>query len=354
MVYIPKIAALWVRLSSPQILPMSDSLGLPLPLIQAAIDSFMGMILVQTLLTGAYIVIFWHAIAPLVKDGKHKIYTGVLVLLFAMVITNLAGQWKVARSVLVVHNESRDTMMLDLLTGSVALVDAANASGCIAIVIADSLLCWRCYTLWQKNKWMLGVFAAPLLGEVALIPILLVLNVRVGPAQVSVICLFFFISSGITVLATALITYRIIDVSQNSNGQARSRYQFIIEILVESGVIYSATLLITGVLLAVGGNIAVPNHSVALTQAASYWGGIVTPVTGIASTLIALRISSGTARDARQWTQPVTGISFRRRHTGKDFLLSTLNGTSVSVSKFSTTGVKSRGETSYAGKKASD
>lgn len=57
-----------------------------------------------------------------------------------MVITNLAGQWKVARSVLVVHDESRDTMMLDLLTGSVALVDAANASGCIAIVIADSLL----------------------------------------------------------------------------------------------------------------------------------------------------------------------------------------------------------------------
>jgi hypothetical protein len=57
-----------------------------------------------------------------------------------MVVINLAGQWKVARSVLVLHDESRDTMMFDFLTGSVAVVDAANAAGCIAILIADSLL----------------------------------------------------------------------------------------------------------------------------------------------------------------------------------------------------------------------
>ena len=119
-------------------------------------------------------------------------------------------------------------------------------------------------------------------AHAVLIPILLVFHVGVGPAQVSPICLFFFISAGITVLATALITYRIIDVSQyiqDSTGQAMSRYQYIIEILVESGIMYSATLLISGVLLAVGGNIAGSNPSIALTQAAAYWGGIVTPVT---------------------------------------------------------------------------
>jgi hypothetical protein len=116
-------------------------------------------------------------------------------------------------------------------------------------------------------------------AHVALIPIILVLHVGVGPANLSPICLFFFISAGITVLATALIIYRIIDVSQYSTGQAKSRYQYIIEILVESGIMYSTTLLISGVLLAVGGNIGSSNPTIALTQAASYWGGIVTPVT---------------------------------------------------------------------------
>lgn len=144
---------------------------------------------------------------------------------------------------------------------------------------------------------MLGGFTVLLLGEVgerksiivthrdiqhlrpdqALIPILLVLNANIGPGQVSIICLFFFISIGVTVLATALITYRVIDVSRSSTGQTSSRYQYIVEILVESGVMYSSTLLIAGVLLAVRGNIDGPNYSI--TQAASYWGGILTPVT---------------------------------------------------------------------------
>ena len=111
----------------------------------------------------------------------------------------------------------------------------------------------------------------------ALIPILLVLNADIGPGQVSIICLFFFISIGVTILATALITYRVVDVSRRSTGQTRSRYQYTIEILVESGIMYSSTLLIAGVLLAVRGNIDGPNYSI--TQAASYWGGILTPVT---------------------------------------------------------------------------
>lgn len=57
-----------------------------------------------------------------------------------MVIINLAGAWKIARSILVVHDESRDTMAVELFTGSVALTNASNAAGCIAILIADSLL----------------------------------------------------------------------------------------------------------------------------------------------------------------------------------------------------------------------
>jgi hypothetical protein len=68
--------------------------------------------------------------------------------------------------------------------------------------------------------------------------------------------------------------------------------------------------------------------------------------------LIALRISSDTARDVQQWTQPVTGIVFRRRHISEDVVLSALNSsTNIAVNKFNTTDVESRGETIYAGKK---
>ncbi|KAF5327208.1 hypothetical protein D9619_004561 [Psilocybe cf. subviscida] len=284
-------------------------------------------------------------------DGTRRIYTGVLILLFSMIITNLAATWKIARSILVVHDESRDTMAVELFTGSVALTYAANATGCIAILIADLLLCWRCYILWQKNKWMLGAFTLFLLGEVALIPILLVLNANLGPGQVSIICLYFFISIGITVLATALIIYRVIDVSRRSTGQTKGRYQYTIEIAIESGAMYSITLLIAGVLLAVRGKMDGPNYSI--TQAASYWGGILTPVTGIAPTLIASRISSGRARDEKQWSQPMSGVSVPRRHTGDNVVLTTLHGTGITVDKVSTTDVENRGETFYSARAAS-
>lgn len=80
---------------------------------------------------------------------------------------------------------------------------------------------------------------------------------------------------GITVLTTGLIFYRVAHVSDRMPGQ-KSRYLYAIEVLVESGVRFSATLLIAGVLLVTCGN-DITNYP--LVQPASYWGGILTPVT---------------------------------------------------------------------------
>lgn len=115
------------------------------------------------------------------------------------------------------------------------------------------------------------------------------LNSDLGPGRVSIICLFFFLSIGITALATGLIIYRIADVSKRLPGET-SRYQYVIEVLVESGVMYSITLLISGVLTAVRGD-----HFTryTLVQASCYWGGILTPVTVnnyIVPTMFLLRI----------------------------------------------------------------
>jgi hypothetical protein len=249
-----------------------------------------------------------------------------------MVIINLGTTWQILRDIMITHNDTRDTMVLELLSGPLKIPLAANATGCIAVLIADTLLVWRCYVLWRRNKILLAFFTLLLLGEVALIPILLVLNANLGPGKVSIICLFFFLSIGITVLATGLIMYRIADVSKRSRGEI-TKYQYAMEVLVESGVMYSVTLLISGVLLAVRGN---DFTHYTLVQASSYWGGILTPVTGIAPTLITMRIVSGTARDETTWTQPVSGMVFNhtpRGHTGQS---STFNASETALKGYST------------------
>ncbi|KAF5310050.1 hypothetical protein D9619_010481 [Psilocybe cf. subviscida] len=128
-----------------------------------------------------------------------------------------------------------------------------------------------------------------------------------------------------------LIIYRVASVSNRMPGET-SKYQYLIEVLAESGVMYCITLLIADILLVVRGN-DFTRHAV--VQAASYWGGVSTPVTGIAPTLITMRAISDRARDETTWTQPVSGIFFHnpsRGHTGQS---SSSNGRTTTATGFS-------------------
>lgn len=58
---------------------------------------------------------------------------------------------------------------------------------------------------------------------------------------------FYLTSLAITIVATALIIYRIVSVVKLSDG-AESRYKLTIEALVESGGLYAASLLVISIL----------------------------------------------------------------------------------------------------------
>ncbi|KJA25294.1 hypothetical protein HYPSUDRAFT_37788 [Hypholoma sublateritium FD-334 SS-4] len=274
---------------------MSDP-QFPVNVEQALIDSSVETTILQAFLTGLYTLLFVQAIVPLVREGRYKIYALALTLLYAMIVINLASAWDILRSVVVLSDATRDTMALQILGGPLKVPRLANASGSIAILIADSILAWRCYVYWQRNIFVLGGFSLLILGEVALIPTYLVLNATLGPHQISIICLYFLISVGITTIATSMIAYKIITLSRRRKEHIR-RYEYTAQIIVESGLLYSVTLFITAVLLAVQGSSL---DDLNVVQAASYFGAILTPVTGIAPTLTSYRILSTTAADDEQ------------------------------------------------------
>ncbi|KAF8985253.1 hypothetical protein BDQ17DRAFT_1335934 [Cyathus striatus] len=141
------------------------------------------------------------------------------------------------------------------------ILQIGNDTGMAAGFIADALLAWRCYILWQKNNWLLASFGFLLLGESALMTTAFVIITKhnIFPG-------FLIISMVITVLTTSMIIYRILTVSREA-GTAR-RYRYIIEILVESGI-------------------------------------------GIAPTLIAKRVMNSTEKDEEKWSQPISTLRFR-------------------------------------------
>jgi hypothetical protein len=221
-------------------------------------------------------------------------------------MVNFGISWGVTRSILILNNATRDDMVAQIQNpDTFTKLQAGNGAGVFAILIADSLLVWRCYMLWSKKKIILFAFAPALLTELGLIPVLLKLNLMIGPNHIPVICIFFFISMGITVIATSLIIFRILSVSRAS-GTAGRRHGHFIEIFVESGILYSTLLFITGVLQ------ALTTAPLTVGEAGTYFTSVLIPVTGIAPTMISERIMTSTEEENEIWSQPFSFVRFRQ------------------------------------------
>ncbi|KAF5309164.1 hypothetical protein D9619_012706 [Psilocybe cf. subviscida] len=271
------------------------------PTVQAHLDAHLGSTILQALFLGLYTVIFSKTIGPIVQ-GRRVVLATLLILLFCLVVVNLGATWHHVREVFIVHNGTRDSMFLAFVQQTIQ-AQVVDMTLVISVLVADSLMVWRCYMLWQESKVVISFFALLFLAEIAIFPLATIQffePTRFLPT--SMLCVFLFISVGITICATSLIIYRIKHVTTDS------RYSYIIEVLAQSGAMYSITLLITAAQL-----IARTNHpnDYALVQSTSYWGGIVTPITGISTTLVSSRITSRASRNSSTFTQPVSGMVFK-------------------------------------------
>ncbi|KAF8956700.1 hypothetical protein BDZ97DRAFT_153863 [Flammula alnicola] len=182
------------------------------------------------------------------------------------------------------------------MTGSIAF--AANT------LIADCLFIWRCWIIWDRN-W-----------KVVLLPILTTLVGTIfsglNLANEGALLSQNFIDTGTpylglslatTLLVTIFITFRIYQVSSELHKQGGGRfslYTSATEIIVESALLYSVSLLVLMVLI------------VRMNSNYIYVQNIVAQTTGLAPTLILARISLGLARSSDTWQ------SSRRRDTGAD------------------------------------
>lgn len=143
---------------------------------------------------------------------------------------------------------------------------------------------WRCYVLWTQNEKLLCVFATLMLGEVGQyalattvyeISSLRILVFAAASRKIdTVLKVLMFISFSTTILATALIIYRIHQFSQHI-GNGLGRYSATVLVLAESGALYAATQIAVCVLLVTHGT---AYNSASTFQEISFWAGIVTPM----------------------------------------------------------------------------
>ncbi|KAF5327293.1 hypothetical protein D9619_003914 [Psilocybe cf. subviscida] len=277
------------------------------------LESWLLPLLLQALLTGIYINIFLQTIDALLRGGGRKVYATVLTLLFGAIIVNTAVYWHIVRDIMIVHDDNLSTILEETDAKLATTIVVLTVTSDIAIFIADGILIWRCYTLWAQSSLLLLVFSPLFIAEAALIVLFGIPKIWDTGKELLAMSMFVYISATITFLASCLIIYRIASAVGHTEGQT-SKYSLTIEVLVESGMLHAASILITSILhiiLQATG----PLDGALKLLAQTVWGqAVLLPVTGIAPTLIAFRVATGRARDEASWSryQPLSSLLFKK------------------------------------------
>ncbi|KAJ7027970.1 hypothetical protein C8F04DRAFT_964554, partial [Mycena alexandri] len=185
---------------------------------------------------------------------------------------------------------------------------------CLNIFMADCLFVWRCWTVWNR-RWqivVLPIFATLagagqfffafriILSRLPLSPFVLwspSLWLKKSQEFIKLSTVYFSLSVATSSTTTFLISLRIVLVQKMSKrtetGSAHS-FNPIMEILIESAVLYSVTLL-TFVVLDIKKNTNV------------YYAQNIHAQMGLAPLLIILRVTAGHSRPKEQWSGTPSG-----------------------------------------------
>ncbi|OSX62053.1 hypothetical protein POSPLADRAFT_1046515 [Postia placenta MAD-698-R-SB12] len=218
----------------------------------------------------------YFLLGPGRREGKYHyvLITYTFAMSIATTIYFISGsQWSEQEFV----QDAGDSAAVALLMSS-PLAEAKNVAIVVNIWLADSLIIWRAYTVWEGSLSVLSVLVTVYLADVG--------TKYGGDAVVHFGTAFWSLSVALNVLATLLIAGRLLYRRRNLFGgfsASSSRYTFAVSVVTESAALYTICGLIYIPLYAVNSVLQYPFS--ALFCAASF----------TAPHLIILRMALGVA-----------------------------------------------------------
>ncbi|KAF9264062.1 hypothetical protein L218DRAFT_987124 [Marasmius fiardii PR-910] len=250
---------------------------------------------------GIYIPVFIVAIRLLMhpRQGNDKAYlcSTLVLFLLATAITILQTQLVVREALInFAAVKTRDTSSFeqyqvdDRLSGAVSSASFYITN--IANMVADCILIHRCYTIWQNKKqiaipFLIAVFTVSVMGFTSMIMITVgsenLKNLRIARQGMTLQTVYFALDAAVNFIITLLTAFKIWSISREVGklmGRAGNMmHQVVIAIILESGVLYPATIVLHIALRSSIPHIGMPVNLYP----------IITIVAGIAPTLIIVR-----------------------------------------------------------------
>ncbi|KAF7344824.1 hypothetical protein MVEN_01643700 [Mycena venus] len=267
-------------------------------------DPSLQQTFLELFINGLYSGLFFVTMyATVFKRKVHKQSLGILLALLAMYIfstTHVINGWVLTRNAFIVHGDTALSTVLYLIKPPLSMTVLGPVVFTLNTLVADCVLIWRCWIIWDRNWWIVAVPLGCTVAGAGLgfksIQELAAYALNQNPDHNKFIDfqpLYFALSLVTTCLATLLIILRIITLSDQPTRKSRG-YNLVIEIIVESALLYSVAMAVYLPLL------VRPSSNYRYAQA------VVAQVTGISPTLIVARVTLGLARPAETWQRSTT------------------------------------------------
>ncbi|KAK1217160.1 hypothetical protein PQX77_020192 [Marasmius sp. AFHP31] len=298
----------------------------PFTSIQVVIIQLIATLSAMFLVYGMYVIIFGLSLNVLWRrrdSAASKVYTRWVIVLFVLTsIYNAANVWIYMSQTLVAFStvKTGDYMpMLESLTGDsstsvrTAQLGLSGFPSVIMGIIIDYLLVHRCYVIWGFKKRILYPFAFVVLvtdgiGFVGIAVMIAAYSRRDTPTYLRtfemmqpLVIITAVYDSALTLMTAGRIWWITREAGQMAGRNIYTKYKVVVATILESGLLYSATLLIS---------IIVPRFTDPGTNGLSPFDPEVISIqmAAIAPTLIIVRIAYGQTVESVQ--QMVSTLHF--------------------------------------------
>ncbi|KAK0225226.1 hypothetical protein EDD85DRAFT_225622 [Armillaria nabsnona] len=250
-----------------------------------------------------YISSTFFRTSPVVSSksvGRGHAMTAVILVLYVMTTISFVFGWSLVHYSFIGHGNNFWTVYQGLGSTEAAVKSAivVGITGCISTIVADSALVWRCWIVWGR-RWIFALLPLIFMISGTAFKILQILvNIQALLVFSFQTCTALYISFilATTLLCTLLIIYRILSIEwakphTNARQFSLGVYRNLIEIIVESAVIYSVILIVYMITL----------YRSYLNGTFMYFDCIGAIANGVAPTLLVGRVASGHARPDDSW-----------------------------------------------------
>ncbi|KAF9004157.1 hypothetical protein BDZ89DRAFT_1145743 [Hymenopellis radicata] len=234
---------------------LAQELGLSEEMVQRIIGDSLNVHLIAVFSYGLYVTLFVGTMQRIVARGGQRVYFTVAICLIWVFATVSFGMvWVDAYAIYVTYGATRDSMLGYIMgfgpeagswTGKrLAINYGMRITVALNAMLAELINIWRCWVLWDRKWFVVGL---PLLGVISGLishAFFLVALFPTGSMKTPKgdgtdwLIVYYSVTVVTNLLTTFLIIFRILSVGGLKTIRT---YRGIIEVLVESAFLYSAT-----------------------------------------------------------------------------------------------------------------